>query len=268
MSSAVGFSVFVMFRKSSDDATSECTFTCEPAPNRMPLRLITNTEPCAFTLPRIWLGSPDGSATRFSTAQLFAPLACAPPDWSKFSVVCRPTFMVCQVSTALWPVCLTSTVTPPRPSTDWVGRFAFCHSAEFAIAPGATCRPPIASPFGTVDGCAAAAAAAACCAAICAAMPCAARARLTIDGWLACKACCGDTPTFGIPGMPAPPAAPGAPMRAPTCPRFIIACACACVAALTATITATARHSGFSNKGRAEPREKGRAWRVTRARIA
>ncbi len=83
----VPFRKSVLLRKSSDDATSECTFTCDPAPNSTPLRLITYTAPCAVTFPRIWLGFPLGSFTRFSTAQLFAPFVCVPADWSKFSVV-------------------------------------------------------------------------------------------------------------------------------------------------------------------------------------
>ncbi|GLZ67799.1 hypothetical protein Bcon01_08440 [Burkholderia contaminans] len=106
---------------------------------------------------------------------------------------------------------MTSTFTWPLASTFCVGAFALTHSTGLFVspdAPAATCSPPGASPFGTVDGSFAAAAAAFCCAAICAAIACAAFPRLRIDGWLACSACCGDTPRFGIPGTPPTPPAP------------------------------------------------------------
>ncbi|WP_260464021.1 hypothetical protein [Burkholderia sp. Bp8963] len=108
------------------------------------------------------------------------------------------------------------------------------------VAPAATCSPPGTSPFGTVDGSAAAAAAAPCCAAICAATACAACPRLRIDGWLACSACCGDTPRFGTPGTPPTPPAPPPDARAVACPRFMIPAACACAGTTAASINAIA----------------------------
>jgi hypothetical protein len=132
---------------------------------------------------------------------LFAPLVCVPPDWSKFSVVCLPTFIVCQVSTALCAVCCTLTVTVPLGLAVCCGPYALIHSRGLLVSvfwltwtvcppmfcaanvmPCATCRPPTASPFGTVDAVLNPAAAAACCAAICCAIPCAACARFWIDG--------------------------------------------------------------------------------------
>src|ERR1700743_2708831 len=107
---------------------------------------------------------------RLSTTQLFVPLVCVPPDWSKLSVVCRPTFIVCHVRMASEPVCFTFTLTVPFAFTVCVGRFALYQSVGLlftsALTPGATCKPPETSPLGTFDV-APAPAAAACCAAIC-----------------------------------------------------------------------------------------------------
>src|ERR1700744_269467 len=76
-------------------------------------------------------------------------------------------------------------------------------------------------------------------------MPCAARAKFRIDGWLACKACWGDTPRLRTPAAPA--ALRAALICAPILARFVAACAL--TPALDASINATARQSGLNLSG-------------------
>src|ERR1700744_256088 len=205
-------------------------------------------------LPRIWLGAPDGSMIRLRITQLFAPLLGVPCDWLKYSVVCLPTFIVCHVATAFCAVWSTSTVTWPLASTVCAGALALIHRFGLflasALTPGATCKPPGVNPFGTFDAAAMPAAAAACCAAICCAMPCAACARFWIDGWLACKACCGDTPRFVMPDATA--ALRAAVICAPMLARFVAACTPidALTDAPAASISAIAWQTGRSRNAR------------------
>ncbi|WP_245475751.1 hypothetical protein, partial [Bradyrhizobium sp. Leo170] len=64
------------------------------------------------------------------------------PCWSKVSVVRAPTLNEFQLRIACALVCWMPTWVWPLASTACVGAFAPCH-------PGAACRPPGASPFGT-----------------------------------------------------------------------------------------------------------------------
>src|ERR1700754_1923841 len=79
----------------------------------MPLRLITYTGHSGGGCPRILLGLSRGSLMRFRIAQLFAPLACVPADWSKCSVVFLPTLKLLQLAIARAEFCWTVTVTWP-----------------------------------------------------------------------------------------------------------------------------------------------------------
>ena len=77
-----------------------------------------------------------------------------PARWSKRRSVSRPTLNLSQVRIALASVCLISTWVRP-PDENCVGRLAPCHrptppSVLPGTAPGATTRPPGASPFGTL----------------------------------------------------------------------------------------------------------------------
>src|ERR1019366_5888695 len=136
------------------DATSAPTFTCDPAPNMMPLGLSTNTWPGALIAPRIWLGDALGSLTRFSTVQSL-------PPWLNRRVVLAPTLKLFRVRSAVFAVWLTVTIVPPECPTAPVraadaaalGSAAPDQMPGFAATvPGLTHKPPGVSPLGTDPG--------------------------------------------------------------------------------------------------------------------
>src|ERR1700744_2893342 len=88
-------------------------------------------------------------------------------------------------------------------------------------------------------------------------MPCAARARFWIDGWLACKACWGDTPRLRT--LAAPAALRAALICAPILARFVAACAL--IDTPVANIRAIAWHTGRSiGKAGLDGRTAGLDW--------
>src|SRR5450631_4286323 len=77
------------------DATSPPTFTCAPAPKRMPFGLTRNTLPFADRLPRMLEGS--APSTRLSATELL--LGCA-----NCTASADPMLKPCQLIAAFWLV--------------------------------------------------------------------------------------------------------------------------------------------------------------------
>src|ERR1700744_1983832 len=97
--------------------------------------------------PRICDGFVDGSLTMLYATQSLVWLPAR--SWSNRRLVCRPTLKVFQLRMAVDVVWVMLTLVVP-PEGVCTGRLAPCHKLEPGVAPGATCKPPVTKPFGTL----------------------------------------------------------------------------------------------------------------------